>query len=763
MDENAWAKSNPKEDIQHHTNNLLANLNILKELYPNLMVDWGLLRWACVYHDLGKLHFKFQERIKRIKRYADEIPHGLLSLAFIDHQALKKAGYKKEDIKLLFHAVAYHHDREMPYEIEDIEREFAGLLPSLNSFEYQELPSKAITDEIDQRYFILNQRFYESDGIQFFRFIMLEGLLNRLDYAASAGVPVETSNDFLENALEDMMKHWQQSQPDTHWNELQLFMRDNADQNVVVIAQTGMGKTEAGLLWLGNAKGFFTLPLKSAINAIYKRLKLNIIQDHIEERIGMLHSDTYIKYLEQSEADDNIAPDIYYTRTRQLSLPLTICTLDQLFGFVFRYRGFEQKLATLSYSKIIIDEVQMYSPELLAYLILGLHYITHMGGKFAIMTATLPSFFLDLLKEQRIEYAPQQVFTNEIIRHSLKVLDQEINAQTIMKLNQQYNGKKILVICNTVKSAVKMYRDLVKLLEESEGFDYRTPTSQLSDLIKPVNEPVRLLHSCFTKEDRAFKESDILELGQRKNLGSGIWVTTQIVEASLDLDFDLLFTELSDLNGLFQRMGRCYRGRILDIEYNCFVFTGGGKHCSGVGQFIDKEIHRLSKAALLNIDGIIGEAQKIKLVEELYTKDNLPEYYYNIQENIQYVQSFSAYELSKSEVDKRFRNIDTVSVIPRSIYNHNLEIINEAIEDLQKDYQEIEKSKARALRANARSKIANYTVDISNYLAKQLETTYIKINEYERIIVVECGYDSKEGIIKPELKQKDAEFFERLF
>jgi CRISPR-associated endonuclease/helicase Cas3 len=42
-----------------------------------------------------------------------------------------------------------------------------------------------------------------------------------------------------------------------------------------------------------------------------------------------------------------------------------------------------------------------------------------------------------------------------------------------------------------------------------------------------------------------------------RNQSHGIWITTQIAEASLDIDFDVLFTELSSLDSFFQRMGRC--------------------------------------------------------------------------------------------------------------------------------------------------------------------------------------------------------------
>ena len=78
-----------------------------------------------------------------------------------------------------------------------------------------------------------------------------------MDYAASAHVPVEIENDFLENKLDCFMaklqnraEHENRDKPE--WNDLQNFMKNNKDENVVVIAQTGMGKTEAGLWWIGN-------------------------------------------------------------------------------------------------------------------------------------------------------------------------------------------------------------------------------------------------------------------------------------------------------------------------------------------------------------------------------------------------------------------------------------------------------------------------------------------------------------------------------
>lgn len=56
----------------------------------------------------------------------------------------------------------------------------------------------------------------------------------------------------------------------------QEYMKANSDKNVVMIAPTGSGKTEAALLWLNGDKGFYTLPLRVSANAIYERLNINM-------------------------------------------------------------------------------------------------------------------------------------------------------------------------------------------------------------------------------------------------------------------------------------------------------------------------------------------------------------------------------------------------------------------------------------------------------------------------------------------------------
>ncbi|MBC2169791.1 CRISPR-associated helicase Cas3' [Listeria booriae] len=730
------AKSNPEETIQEHTDNLLTNYKILQEIYPEIPVNWYFLKLACLTHDLGKMNVYFQEKVSGGRRNKKEIPHNYLSVAFVPYKKLKEEGYSKEEIQLLFQAVARHHERDIHFTLEEWSSEMQKLEQEWNGFTYGALgDNRAYRNRIPSKYYQVSVRIFEGDNAQsfelFIQYVLLKGLLNRIDFAASAYIDVEKPNDFLESALNNQLQTFRKSNPAADWKPLQKYMYAHQQDNIIVVAETGMGKTEAGLLWLGNNKGFFTLPLRTAINAIYDRLassETGIIREDVTDRVGLLHSETYGQYLQREKDIQDI--EEYFTKTRQMSLPITVCTLDQLFDFVFRYAGFEPKLATLSYSKVIIDEVQMYSPDLLAYLIVGLSYIQKVGGQFAILTATLPGIIPDLLAENGVSFTrAEEDFISDRIRHSLEVVHEHINSDFISDF---YNGNRILVICNTVRVAKGMYEELEKI----------------------YGDEVKLIHSQFIKRDRNAKSDAILADGHKTSEGPCIWVATQVVEASLDIDFDLLFTELSDLNGLFQRMGRCYRNRELDVATNVYVFD---EKCSGIGKnsVIDPLIHQNSRKALQEVGGPISEAEKLALIDRVYSTEALAgsDYYTAVIDNIDYVQSFHTYELDKKTVREKFRNINSVTVIPEPVFDENRAEIEGYMAEMA-----MKGKKNRRRRMVARTRLSEFMMDAPGYIVKKGDEKKIKITKYENISVFECEYSSNLGIT-PKDKSQEELFF----
>ena len=742
------AKSNPQETIQQHTDKLLKNLDILKNLYPNLFLNWDIsymLELACLYHDIGKINISFQKRVMGGKE-PQIVPHGLYSLCFLEADDLCDKIYDKylelekdentaeeqaiNFVTVVANAIAYHHERDIPNEVSEIiKNNLESLREQLKEFKYDKIKISKV-EEIAPDFFRIGTRLMpskiKSQNEVFKKYILVKGLLNRIDYASSAGeeIQVERKNDFLLEKLENMLENWKKKNPQSDWNELQKYMIEKRDKNVITIAQTGMGKTEAGLLWIGDTKGFFILPLKTAINSIYNRVTTEIVKEKIEDRVGLLHSETKDIYLKDFSNNDL---EVYYESTKQLSLPLTICTLDQIFDFVYRYKGFEPKLATLSYSKIVLDEIQMYSPDLLAYIIKGLKYITELGGKFAILTATFPEIVKDLLISQGIEFEISENFTKPDLnlRHNVKVIEKLINTDFILS---KFQKNKILVICNTVKEAQRIYTELKEKISDK----------------KLIN----LFHSKFIKRDRAIKENEILKLGNKNNKDFGIWIATQVVEASLDIDFDILITELSDLSGLFQRMGRCYRNRpLLDDETNCFVFTGDEKvKNTGVGFVVDKDIYTKSKDLILEkIDGNLFEEKKMKYISELYTTKNLEktEYYDKIKRTLEYLDLINPYEKDKQDAKREFRDITSYMIIPKNLYEENSEEINKNLEILKQE------NISKKEKLTSKMKIRDLTLNIQGYelKTKNIGLNFIELGKYEKIYILDCDYSFEIGFI----------------
>lgn len=718
------AKSKPVETIEEHTNKLLVELNTLKKLYPNIPVNFELLELSCIYHDLGKMNNKFQEKVRHLGTIEGEIPHGALSTAFINKKNILNKGFSKKDYFILYNAVFHHHYRrslfeltgeEIALQVEDMNKNLHDFLNTLENDEFEEIR------KINKLIFYEEDRIYEEDDY-FKDYIRLKGLLNRLDYAASAHISVELKNNFLIEELENFRK-----KSGFKWNPLQEYMRKNTDKNLIVIAETGMGKTEAGLLWIGQGKGFFTLPLKTAINAIYDRVKNKILDNNgkVKEQVGLLHSDTRAIYYSEESKDEDFELMDYYKRTKQLSMPLTISTVDQLFPFVFKYGGYESVLATLSYSKVIIDEIQMFSEDILGFLISGLKRINEIGGKFAIMTATLPGFLMEVFKTNGIEFdTPDVEFINENRnRHRIQLIGSQMDYNFIEKIIQSNRDKKMLIICNTIKECEKVYE-------------------QFKD------EGANLFTSRFIKRDRKTKEKDILELGSRNCKASGIWITSSIAEASLDIDFDILITELSDLSGLFQRLGRVFRKReLLGQEINAYIFDGGEKRTSGVGTIINKEIFNLSKSALRKkFDeraSIITEKEKMDLVRETFSMDIMKNttYYKELKDYIRQTYFYLPEELSKSEAQKLFRNISSYTIIPKAIYEESEEeiiILSEVINNKSTDIFE---------RVRSREKLMAFTMDIPDYLLKKMRIIdKIELGKYETISVINADYSFETGL-----------------
>ena len=733
-------KAKPNKSIIEHTNDLLDVLEILWNLgYIKEERIYELIQKACIYHDIGKINKEFQKRVKNKGIKFDEnkeVAHNVLSLYFIDESKFNN----KEDYLIVSNAVVNHHDYcDIGLAIREKSDIIENLLEGLDHKKVKKvIPAKiaSISQDIDA--------------------IKIKGYLHKCDYSASSGYTAEYENNFLEKSLENVLNKWKLDNQDASWNELQQYCIENKNENIIAIAQTGMGKTEAGLLWIGDNKGFFILPIRTAINAIYDRTKKYISSygGNLEEQLGLLHSSSLEYLLLQSEDDKYDDKDEYIDKkedkeiieyekiAKQLSLPINVSTIDQLFDFVYKYPAYELKLTTLSYSKIVIDEIQMYGPDLLAYLVYGLERIVEQGGKVAILTATLPPFVKELLSKSIKFKIKEDGFTDNSKRHNLKILDKRIDSNDICnkyRENEKLNkSNKILVVCNSITQAQNLYEEI-------------------SDILG--NKNLHILHSKFIKCERLSKESEIIEFGKtykdnksnELDKQSGIWISTSIVEASLDIDFDYLFTELQDLNSLFQRLGRCNRkGKKDSSENNCYIYTQIDERSfiNGDRGYIDKDIFELSKEAISLWEGQISEKEKIELINKYLTMDKIKNSNYITQykHTYNFIKNLTPDTFKSDEV--KLRNILSKDIIPSPIYHEYNGDIKELEEKLKDKSLNSPENKGYKLRLQ--NDLKKYTVSvhpnhISNYyraLKNGLAIRYdnVRVSDYEYIPVIECEY-----------------------
>ena len=391
-----YAKSNPIETIKEHTDKLLENLEILKRTYGAKIVQvidmpedrfWQLMEIICKYHDVGKVYSGFQNAIRKnigepllkTKFNNEEMKHEQISPMFVPY---KEYELTKTERKLVYQAIYYHHERNNTIHIDgDLLKEVIeeDIRPNITQIE-NDLQIKV--PELKTTYLGMVEgqaRITEFDDI-YKDYCIMKGLLHRLDHCSSAWILVEDeTSDEISEFVEKFMK-----EKDFEPNDLQQFAQANQNKNIIVIGSTGMGKTEGALLWSNSDKTFFTLPLRISINAIYDRIKETIGYNHV----GLLHS-TAVDYLDEKNEENEFEK---IDQARNLYEKITTCTIDQIFPFVFKYRGYEKIYATLSYSKVVIDEIQAYSPEIVAVILKRIQMIHQLHRTNLVQIAMKLSF-----------------------------------------------------------------------------------------------------------------------------------------------------------------------------------------------------------------------------------------------------------------------------------------------------------------------------------------------------------------------------------
>jgi CRISPR-associated endonuclease/helicase Cas3 len=332
-------------------------------------------------------------------------------------------------------------------------------------------------------------------------------------------------------------------------------------------------------------------------------------------------------------------------------------------------------------SYLIFDEFHLLEPKLSMATSLGMLQLLKKLNRVCIMTATLTDDYILFIKEN---YGFQVVaikdFPNDIAQlKSLKPAeDKSVKKTVTVYPNKTINAvdvlakhkNKTIVICNRVEKAQQMYNDIC-----------------VSTKIFPKDNII-CLHSRFFNKDRKEKEAKLKKLFGKNSKENAILISTQVIEAGMDISCDVMHTEISPVNSFLQRAGRCARFKseygeiyvydILDLEEkeNILIKTDNEKDIKEIKKLnnkylpYDKELCKKSLSELSKYD-FIDEKMASELVNSVL-KEEEKEIICNITEKIYNKSKIqqSWLDCDKKHYRETIRDIQSIEIVLIDLENY---------------------------------------------------------------------------------------------
>ena len=369
-------------------------------------------------------------------------------------------------------------------------------------------------------------------------------------------------------------------------------------------APTGSGKTLM-LLSLasevikskGSKRIIYGLPFLSITEQVETEV-LQILKgyEHFVQRIDSKSTNTRFDDI-QKEMDEKPSEELlrelmaieYQENT--FGYPFIITTFVRIFETLLGNKNHElMKLPNFSNCVFLLDEIQSLPPRLYGFFVAYLDKFCKLNDSFAIIsTATQPAlrlpennedvenFFIGY--EQPFKLLSLSHYENPVFnRYNIEI--QKSIIIDIEQLGQQVlqEEKSVLVILNTIQDTVDLYNFLTENIEDSN---------------------VLLLNTHFTSRDRSLK----IYLAKRKlrEENKVILISTQLIEAGVDIDFPVLYRDFAPIPSIIQSAGRCNRngkkaekGKVIVVRLG----TNNKEHSSLVYRDSDKELIRFSRESL---------------------------------------------------------------------------------------------------------------------------------------------------------------------
>lgn len=550
-------------------------------------------RLTALTHDLGKATTYFQRHLKgeRVDSYLSA--HALLS-AVLAVWHWKNLISPKLRLPLFVAVRSHHTNPSSPFNIVDPKHEWKFLekqvesidvgqfnkLLSLIGLEYN--PNDRLLPSLQKfrENFTWSPEIENTRGIRaYFTTNLLLGMLVDADIRAVIGLSpsedrIEIPSDMVDRFLENLnsgspMNPLRQKFYQTVMENIQNLNLEN--KFLSITAPTGIGKTFAGLsaaIRLRNKihrqtgrlpRIIYVLPFTSIIDQNFEVIKRifnftgidkNFLLKH-HFRADLFHSACEIKAedvwksLEETAifkkcGDDKDFLNYYeraHTRVETWDGEIIITTFVRFYETLFTNRRSEmRRLHRLAGGIVILDEVQNIPVEYWEATENALNFLAESWDtRFILMTATRPALLKNTkeLTEPYKKFFFNQLSRTELIIEAEPIPYTEVDKWLIPKVE---SAKSFMVVMNTVRSAQEVYRILTA---DSTDFELYF----LSASLIPIH-----------------REKRIEDITAKLNSGKKIaLIATQVVEAGVDLDFDVVIRDLAPLDSVIQAAGRCNR------------------------------------------------------------------------------------------------------------------------------------------------------------------------------------------------------------
>ncbi|WP_448947572.1 CRISPR-associated helicase Cas3' [Lachnoanaerobaculum sp.] len=362
---------------------------------------------------------------------------------------------------------------------------------------------------------------------------------------------------------------------------------------IILEAPMGLGKTEAALVGAeelavksGRSGLFFGLPTQATSNGIFPRiiswLKKQSVELGEKRGLRLVHgkaflNEEYNNLTSASNIDidgDNegregfVVNQWFCGKKTAIMDDFVVGTVDQLLMMALRQKHLALRHLGLSKKVVVIDEVHAYDAYMDQYLNMALEWLGAYNVPVILLSATLPKksrvdFIKHYLTGKGVKLGKEDMSSLMVEDYPLITYTDNDKALTVKdfaliedkRIEIKYTDTESLpnlmdslldgegnvgVIVNTVKKA----QNIAKELSEKFG-----------------DENVMLLHSSFIATDRVKNEEKLMKyLGKEGDRPDKLIVVgTQVIEQSLDIDFDVMISDIAPVDLLIQRMGRLHR------------------------------------------------------------------------------------------------------------------------------------------------------------------------------------------------------------